>query len=105
MVTLMNKCMVRGACVALLLFGTVAVAEESAEREMYDVDGVVQIQVEPGSTIEEFRSGGRVYMIKVTPPPPAPPYYLVDERGKGDFIHHNRWDEDLIMPGWVLFRF
>ena len=53
--------------------------------------------------IEEFRSGGRVYMIKVTPKK-GRPYYLVDADGDGDMeSHRNEAAPRMLIPSWVLF--
>lgn len=53
--------------------------------------------------VEEFRSGGRVYMIKVTPKK-GPPYYLVDADGDGNMeSHRNETAPRMLIPSWVLF--
>lgn len=60
--------------------------------------------VEPGGElIEEFRSGGRVYMIKITPKK-GRPYYLVDADGDGNLdSHRNENAPRLLIPSWVIF--
>lgn len=55
-------------------------------------------------TIEEYRSGGRLYMIKVVPKVGAP-YYLVDDRGDGKFARQESLDSGLRVPQWVIHRF
>ena len=54
-------------------------------------------------TVEEFRSGGQVYMLKVTPKI-GKPYYLVDPSGNGRF---NRMETlpGLQPPQWVIKDF
>lgn len=68
-------------------------------------DVEVRIIEEKEATITEYRSHGKLYMIKVTPKIGAP-YYLVDNEGKGKF---DRGDSPangkLVVPRWVLFEF
>jgi hypothetical protein len=52
-------------------------------------------------TIEEYRSGGRLYMIKVTPKV-GRPYYLVDDRGDGKFARQESLDTGFRPPQWVF---
>lgn len=57
--------------------------------------------------VEEFRVGGRLYMIRVTPPN-APPYVLVDNDGSGTFGPSAGPADNvgnLRVPMWVLGRF
>mgnify|MGYP001591452960 CR=1 FL=1 len=53
---------------------------------------------------EEFRVGGKLYMIKVTPKHGVP-YYLVDDKGGGGFTRMDNPDVGLSVPQWVLFKF
>jgi len=55
-------------------------------------------------TVEEYRSGGRLYMIKVTPKV-GPPYYLVDDRGDGKFARQESLDSGLRPPRWIIHSF
>ena len=55
-------------------------------------------------TVEEYRMGGRLYMIKVTPAG-GKPYYLIDERGDGTFTRHNNYDTGTRPPMWVILQF
>lgn len=55
-------------------------------------------------TIEEYRSGGRIYMIKVTPKTGAP-YYLVDDRGDGKFARQESLDSGFRPPRWIIHKF
>ena len=50
---------------------------------------------------EEFRIGGRLYMIKITPRGGAP-YYLIDNRGDGTFARQESLDSGLRPPMWVI---
>ena len=54
--------------------------------------------------VEEYRMNGRLYMMKVTPPHGVP-YYLVDQRGDGQFSRQNSLDPGVSVPQWVLMRF
>lgn len=42
----------------------------------------VVIRREEDRTVEEYRSGGRVYMVRIIPAV-GPPYYLIDTTGDG----------------------
>ena len=53
---------------------------------------------------EEFRIGGRLYMIKITPRGGAP-YYLIDNRGDGTFARQESLDSGLRPPMWVIHSF
>lgn len=53
---------------------------------------------------EEFRVGGKLYMIKVTPKYGAP-YYLVDDKGSGSFTRMDNPDVGLRVPQWLLLQF
>lgn len=52
-------------------------------------------------TITEYRSGGRVTMIKVNPEV-GPPYYLVDRAGDGSW--DRRMGPDIAVPQWTIFE-
>jgi hypothetical protein len=56
------------------------------------------------AVIEEFRVGGKLYMIKVTPKI-GPPYYLVDDLGDGKFVRQESLDSGFRPPRWVIKRF
>jgi len=75
-----------------------------AEREATsDLGPDVQILQNKSANIEEFRSNGKVYMIKVKPKK-GPAYYLVDADGDGDFdTRRNDLQPKLLIPSWVLF--
>src|SRR5512135_1195114 len=71
-------------------------------------DGVDEPQVtitkETDQTVEEYRAGGRLYMIKITPKHGAP-YYLVDDRGDGKFARQESLDSGFRVPRWIIKRF
>ncbi len=57
---------------------------------------------EDGTRITEYRIRGRVYLIKVEPKN-APPYYLHDPDGDGDFNRiGGELDEPIQAPMWVI---
>jgi hypothetical protein len=64
----------------------------------------VTITKQTEQTIEEFRAGGKLYMIKITPKHGVP-YYLVDEQGDGKFSRQESLDSGLRPPRWVIHRF
>jgi hypothetical protein len=64
----------------------------------------VTITKQTGQTVEEFRAGGRLYMIKITPKI-GPPYYLIDDRGDGKFSRQESLDSGLRPPRWVIHSF
>lgn len=55
-------------------------------------------------TVEEYRVGGRLYMIKIIPKV-GKPYYLVDDQGDGKFSRQESLDSGLRPPRWVIHRF
>jgi len=69
-----------------------------------DEEPQVTITKKSGQTIEEYRVGGRLYMIKVTPKV-GKPYYLVDDRGDGKFARQESLDSGFRPPSWVIHRF
>lgn len=64
----------------------------------------VTITEKKDQTIEEYRVGGRLYMIKITPKV-GPPYYLVDDRGDGKFTRQESLDSGFRPPRWVIKKF
>jgi len=75
-----------------------ALSQDSADEP--EVTIVKQTEL----TIEEYRSGGRLYMIKVTPRI-GPPYYLVDDRGDGKFARQESLDSGFRPPQWIIHKF
>lgn len=55
-------------------------------------------------TVQEYRIGGKLYMLKVTPPHGVP-YYLIDNRGDGTFSRQESLDSGVRVPQWVLGTF
>lgn len=70
---------------------------EALEPEITIVPG------DDGETITEYRVGGNLYMVKITPAF-GPSYYLIDRDGDGDMeTRTNDIYEDIVVPQWVLF--
>jgi hypothetical protein len=53
-------------------------------------------------TDEEFRVGGQLYMMRVTPVGGGTPYYLVDYFGDGNFARTATYDSGVRVPMWVI---
>jgi hypothetical protein len=55
------------------------------------------------AVIEEYRVGGNLYMVKVTPAV-GPAYYLVDQDGDGKLESRTtKMGSDSAVPQWVIF--
>ena len=63
----------------------------------------ISIQRRGTDTIEEFRIRGKLYMVKVTPAHGVP-YYLIDEKGAGDFTRRDSYDTGTRPPMWVIHQ-
>jgi len=55
-------------------------------------------------TVEEYRTNGKLYMIKVTPKY-GKPYYLVDDQGDGKFARQESLDSGFRVPRWIIHNF
>ncbi len=64
----------------------------------------ITIIQEEGQTTEEYRMGGKLYMIKVTPKG-GKPYYMVDDKGDGKFSRQEGLDSGVRPPRWIIHRF
>lgn len=70
---------------------------EALEPEITIVPG------DDGEIITEYRVGGNLYMVKITPAF-GPSYYLIDRDGDGQLeTRTNNIYEDIVVPQWVLF--
>ena len=61
----------------------------------------VRIPVQEGDKVEEIRQGGRIVMLKVTPPN-GKPYYLVDTTGNGNWMRRDSLDDGVRVPMWPI---
>jgi hypothetical protein len=64
----------------------------------------VRIAPQEGDRVEELRDGGRVVLIKVTPPGGVP-YYLVDTTGNGNWVRRDSLDDGVRVPMWTIRSF
>ncbi len=67
-------------------------------------DPRVTIKPQEGDKVEEVRDGGRVVMIKVTPPGGVP-YYLLDLAGTGNWTRREALDTGNRVPMWTIRTF
>jgi hypothetical protein len=61
----------------------------------------VRIPIREGDKVEEVREGGRVVMLKVTPPN-GKPYYLLDTTGNGNWMRRDSLDDGVRVPMWPI---
>lgn len=66
------------------------------------VEPEVRIVRRERETVEEFRVGGQLYMLRVTPVGGGTPYYLVDYFGDGNFARTASFDSGVRVPMWVI---
>ncbi len=64
----------------------------------------VRIAPQEGDLVEEVRDGGRIVMIKVTPPGGVP-YYLLDPVGNGNWTRREALDPGIRVPMWTIRTF
>jgi hypothetical protein len=70
-----------------------------------DLEPQVTITNKGELVVEEYRMGGKLYMLKVTPKI-GPPYYMIDDRGDGQFSRQDGpVGTNLRPPRWVIHRF
>ena len=71
----------------------------------FELDNALEPQVtiikRGTDTVEEYRVGGKLYMLKVTPAHGAP-YYLIDEKGDGKMTRQDSFDSGVRPPMWVI---
>jgi len=65
----------------------------------------VSVRTAPnGDRIEEYRSGGQLTRVKVTPRK-APPYEIIDTNGNGKLDDHDaNYNKAQKSVGWTLFK-
>jgi len=77
--------------------------EASREQNVPAPEVTIRQQGDQGS-VEEYRAGGVLYMIKINPTKGAS-YYLVDTDGDGNLeTRYNDLQSGLLIPAWVLLR-
>ncbi len=98
-----------------LLLSGVAVAATPSDRppELKPVpDGppgpedAPAVTIKPGSQgrVVEYRANGKLYMLKVIPRV-GKPYYLIDQKGDGQFARQDSLDSGMRPPMWVIKEF
>lgn len=74
----------------------------------YELDPALEPQVtilkRGTDTVEEYRIGGKLYMVKVTPAG-GRPYYMIDHKGDGRFSRQDSHDTGVRPPMWVIHQF
>ena len=85
-------------CAAAGAFGEDAPLEAPPAVAESD-EPAVRIPVQQGDKVEEVRVGGRVVILKVTPPG-GKPYYLVDPGLKRESL-----DDGVRFPMWPVYLF
>ena len=63
-----------------------------------------RVVIRPEGESIEYRVGGRLFMIKVTPKIGAP-YFLVDVKGDGSFVRQGELGSGVRPPQWVIHQF
>ncbi|MFA6903821.1 MAG: DUF2782 domain-containing protein [Gallionellaceae bacterium] len=70
-----------------------------------DLEPQVTIVKKKDMVVEEYRVGGKLFKIKVIPKI-GPPYFLIDERGDGQFSRQDGPDaSNMRPPQWVIHSF
>jgi hypothetical protein len=64
----------------------------------------VRIPAQKGDKVEVLREGGRIVMVKITPPN-GRPYYLVDTTGAGNWMRRDALDDGTRPPMWQIYEF
>ncbi|MEQ1667217.1 MAG: DUF2782 domain-containing protein, partial [Sulfuriferula sp.] len=67
------------------------------------IEPEITIKQKGTDTYEEYRHNGKLYMIKVTPKT-GKPYYLVDDRGDGQFSRQDSLDTGIRPPMWIIHQ-
>jgi hypothetical protein len=102
----------RPLAVLVLLCAATAAAQEKPEalQELPppEISGpdepAVRIPVQKEDKVEEMREGGRIVMLKVTPPS-GRTYYLVDTTGNGNWMRRDSLDDGVRVPMWPVYIF
>ena len=73
------------------------------DGNLTDEPQVTIVKKKNGDTVEEYRIGGQLYMMKITPSHGVP-YYMHREDQDGGWINDGP-SQPLSIPKWTLFRF
>ncbi len=93
-----------------LLSSNVAAEDVNLQKELTPNITGDQVEVraykhEDGATITEYKTAGKVWMIKVQPAGGFPPYYLYDDEGNGTFERRIMGNEQPSAPMWIIKKF
>lgn len=69
------------------------------------LEPLVTIRETARGTESEYRIRGKLYMIKVVPLAGGEPYYLVDQKGDGNFVRSDNVGAVVQPPMWVIRTF
>lgn len=69
-----------------------------------DDAAAITIKPSPQGRVVEYRANGKLYMLKVIPRV-GKPYYLIDQRGDGQFARQDNLDSGMRPPMWVVKEF
>jgi hypothetical protein len=109
----------RAGLLLALLPATIAMAQQPPNLEpLPEVPPPPQMNIDPSQEpvvtvkkrgedkVEEFRIGGKLYMIRVTPPH-GTPYLLIDHAGNGEFgpVQTPSNGSMISVPMWVIGTF
>ena len=87
--------------------GTVPLNDIEAPPTLVEGDPALEPQVttrkEAEQTVQEYRIGGKLYMMRVTPSH-GRPYILVDHKGDGQFARQDNLDNGVRVPQWVILE-
>ena len=82
--------------------------EPPAPPPGYEPDSALEPQVtitkRGEDKVEEFRIHGKLYMMKITPPHGVP-YFLIDDKGTGQFVRQGEVSPGILVPMWLLKSF
>jgi len=98
-----------------LFFATTVFAEKSTpdidlKKELSPKISDEQVEVrsykhQDGASITEYKTAGKVWMIKVQPSGNFPAYYLYDDEGNGTFQRRILGNKIPTAPMWIIKRF
>jgi hypothetical protein len=74
--------------------------------EVPDLDDAPPVTIRPSSQgrVIEYRANGKLYMLKIIPKV-GKPYYLIDQKGDGQFARQESLDSGMRPPLWVIKEF
>ena len=96
----MAKQFILALIISISFFSTPVLSDN--QEDMDDLDPKVIIIQKEKADVEEYRVGGKLYMIKITPTI-GKPYYYIDNDGDGDMETKTyELEADTALPKWIL---